>query len=83
MVREEFEVLYFLGLGNIRGQKVGEFQKGRRIGPHDIRAVTIRALGVRTEEAQPEEVFSSLFHLRPTHRQVPKMAGLILSFFEC
>lgn len=36
VVREEFEVLYFLGLGNIRGQKVGEFQKGRRIGPHDI-----------------------------------------------
>lgn len=84
MVREEFEVLHFLALGDIRREKGGELQKDRWLGLHYIHRIDpIRMLGIKTEKAQPKEAFSSLFSLWPTHRQVPEMAGLIVLPIKC
>lgn len=70
LVVREFEVLHFLALGDIRREK-GELQRDRWIGLYYIHRIdAIRMLGIKTEKAQPEEVFSSLFSLWPTQRQV-------------
>lgn len=84
LVVREFEVLHFLVLGDIRREEGGELQKDRWIGLYYIHRIdAIRMLGIKTEKSQPEEVFSSLFSLWPTHRQVPEMAGLIVSPIKC
>lgn len=83
VIREGFEVLNFLGLGNIREQEDGRIAERWMNRSLLYLNACHKSARIWSERVQPREASSSMFYVWPTHRQALEVAYLILSPMKC